>query len=477
VVTIAYSADTVDKRVQIDSDPAFTYEGPFIVTANGTVTAYATDAAGNESSAQLTIANIDQASPTGTLLINGGAGWTRLASVTLAVYDQGNGATQMSFSTDNTTWSAWEPYGAAKSYTLPAGDGMKTVYVRFKDAAGNESNAEISDTIILDTIAPTAPVPTAPNTPTKQVVVTIAYSADTVAREAQIDGNPRFTYTEPFTMNANGTVTAYATDAAGNESSAQLTIASIDTTPPTGTVLISNGDEMTNVTSVTLSLDDHSTVAVQMSFSDDNANWSAWEPYSTAKAYTLPTGDGTKTVYVRLMDAAGNVSATTISDTVTLDTAPPAAIISVVSNAEGNLLTILFDTAIQPNFATTGLSLKGTAAALTNQYELALEGRAITLHLTPAISETSEVTLQVADGTFQGSLGEKVEGNTFSIFTPHVIASLKAEASICDPAFTVDDVVNAMGKQWNVVGDEAFDKYDAQFWLNLIESRNPTSQN
>jgi hypothetical protein len=74
-------------------------------------------------------------------------------------------------------------------------------------------------------------------------------------------------------------------------------------------------------------------------------------------------------------------------------------------------------------------------------------------------------------------LGEEVEGNTFPIITPHAIATLKAEAAIGDSAFTVDDVVNAIGKHLNVVGDDTFDKYDAQFWLNLIESKIPASQN
>jgi hypothetical protein len=272
-------------------------------------------------------------------------------------------------------------------------------------------------------------------------------------------------------------VKAYATDEAGNTSSAQLTITNIDTSPPTGTVKINNGDEKTKVTTVTLTLDDQSTGAEQISFSDDNATWSDWEPFSTTKPYILPTGDGTKTVYARLMDAAGNISSVSISDSITLDTIPPATIVSVVSNSEGNLLTILFDTTIQSGFTATGLSLTGTAATLTDQSEITQYGQAITFHLSPAISESNEVTIQVADGTFQGVVGEEVEGGTFPVFTPHALASLKTEAAIGDSAFTVDDVVNAIGKRLNVVGDDTFDKYDAQFWLNLIESKLPTSQN
>jgi putative AlgH/UPF0301 family transcriptional regulator len=475
-VTIEYSSDTATKEAQIDGNPLFAYTEPFTVSANGTVTAYATDEAGNTSSARLTITNIDTTPPTGTIQINNGADWTKEVSVALTLDDQGSGATQMSFSTYNTNWSDWETFATSKSYTLPTGDGSITVYARLQDAAGNMSTMEISDSITLDTTAPAAPTLTTSDAPAQEVTVTIEYSSDTVIKEAHIDENATFTYTEPFTVSANGTITAYATDEAGNTSSAQLTITNIDTTPPTGSIQINNGDEKTKVTTVTLTLDDQSSGAVQIGFSNDNATWSDWEPFSTAKSYILPTGDGTKAVYARLMDAAGNISSVSISDSITLDTVPPATIVSVVSNAEGNLLTILFDTAIHSDFTATGLSLKGTAATITDHYEITHDGRAITFHLSPAISETNEVTLQVADGTFQGVVGEEVEGNTFPVFTPNALANLKTEAAIGDPAFTVDDVVNAIGKHLNVVGDDDFDRYDAQFWLNLIESRIPTSQ-
>jgi hypothetical protein len=47
---------------------------------------------------------------------------------------------------------------------------------------------------------------------------------------------------------------------------------------------------------------------VQMSFFNDNGLWSLWEPVGT-KAWTLSSGNGTKTVYMKLMDAAGNETA------------------------------------------------------------------------------------------------------------------------------------------------------------------------
>ena len=52
----------------------------------------------------------------------------------------------------NLAGAQWEPYQSSKSWSLEAGDGEKTVYVRFRDSADNESSI-VSDTIELDTRA------------------------------------------------------------------------------------------------------------------------------------------------------------------------------------------------------------------------------------------------------------------------------------------------------------------------------------
>ena len=42
-----------------------------------------------------------------------------------------------------------------------------------------------------------------------------------------------------------------------------------------------------------------------MRFSNDGVTYTADEPYATTKAWTLASGDGVKTVYVRFTDGAG----------------------------------------------------------------------------------------------------------------------------------------------------------------------------
>lgn len=99
-----------------------------------------------------------------------------------------------------------------------------------------------------------------------------------------------------------------------------------DTLGPIGTLSISAGMQATHLTDVTLILaasDDGSGVA-DMRFRNETAAWTAWEPYAVFRPWTLPTGDGLKTVSVEYRDALGNVSAVAISDTITLDTVEPA---------------------------------------------------------------------------------------------------------------------------------------------------------
>jgi len=79
-----------------------------------------------------------------------------------------------------------------------------------------------------------------------------------------------------------------------------------DTTPPTGSIIINGGAPATNTLTVTLTLsatDDSGTVA-QMQCSNDGVTFSAPEPYAMSKTWSLSAGDGTKTVLVRVADAA-----------------------------------------------------------------------------------------------------------------------------------------------------------------------------
>lgn len=117
------------------------------------------DAAGNLATsanfAFTTLAPPDITPPTGTISINNGALYTVSTSVTLTLScnDSGTGCNQMQFSNDGNTWSALEVYTTSKVWLLSDGEGNKTVYVQYRDNAGNTSSS-YADTVILDTIPP-----------------------------------------------------------------------------------------------------------------------------------------------------------------------------------------------------------------------------------------------------------------------------------------------------------------------------------
>ncbi len=96
---------------------------------------------------------VDTKPPRGSIKINNGAPSTRTPEVILnlsandSVSGMGNDA-QMQFSNDDVAWSIPESYGTTKSWTLSQGFGLKTVYVKFKDLAGNWSRS-YSDRINL----------------------------------------------------------------------------------------------------------------------------------------------------------------------------------------------------------------------------------------------------------------------------------------------------------------------------------------
>lgn len=129
-------------------------------------------------------------------------------------------------------------------------------------------------------------------------------------------------------------------DAAGNlATSADLTFttAAPDTTPPTGTITINSGKAATNnpTATLTLSATDNSGTVSQMQLSNDHVAYSLPEPYATTKGWTLTSGDGTKTVYVKFSDPSGNWSAP-VSDSITCDATPPS--VAITSPSDGTIV-------------------------------------------------------------------------------------------------------------------------------------------
>ncbi|MDQ4143996.1 MAG: hypothetical protein M3198_09685, partial [Actinomycetota bacterium] len=133
---------SLDGAAFIDCTSPKVYTG--LADGEHTFRVWAIDAAGNPTSAPASRTwRVDTVAPRGTVVINGGAETTgsRIVMLTLGASDPspGSGVSSMRFSNDRTLWSAWEPYAIGKSWTLSNGAGTKTVYVQYRDHAGNVS--------------------------------------------------------------------------------------------------------------------------------------------------------------------------------------------------------------------------------------------------------------------------------------------------------------------------------------------------
>jgi glucose/arabinose dehydrogenase len=141
------------------------------------------------------------------------------------------------------------------------------------------------------------------------------------------DRKSPFSVTWDTTSVSNGshTVSARARDAAGNTATASRQV-TVDNELPTGTIAINGNAAFTNSRSVTLTLAaaDAFSPVTQMRFSNTGSTFSSAVAYATTAAWTLSSGAGSKTVYARFQDAAGNWSTATIVDSIVLDTTAPA---------------------------------------------------------------------------------------------------------------------------------------------------------
>jgi len=181
-------ADQIDEssapRITISSDPAlvsnvlmtklgldnkvwiYSWVVPTGHDGTHTVSILAHDRAGNANEAvtaapgETTVYTIDNTAPTGTsVIIKGGDSYTTSADVTLTLAATDAWAPiKMKISNDGVFDSeVWEDFSSSKSWTLDGANGTKTVSVLFEDGGNNIISSAVTDTIILDTVAPSTP--------------------------------------------------------------------------------------------------------------------------------------------------------------------------------------------------------------------------------------------------------------------------------------------------------------------------------
>ncbi|MBI5193292.1 MAG: fibronectin type III domain-containing protein [Nitrospirae bacterium] len=115
------------------------------------------DNAGNISVSCTDSIIVDKTPPSGTSSINSGATYatTSWITITPSCSDNLSGCSLMRISNDNIawTWFTWKNVSNNKDWQVPNGDGVKVVYIQYRDKAGNYSIKHTA-AITLDTTSP-----------------------------------------------------------------------------------------------------------------------------------------------------------------------------------------------------------------------------------------------------------------------------------------------------------------------------------
>ncbi|WP_442777615.1 BapA/Bap/LapF family large adhesin [Acinetobacter baumannii] len=323
-VTVTYP-DGTTATVVAGTDGSWSVPNPGNLVDGDTVTATATDPAGNTSlpgtgtvSADITapvVALDDVLTNDSTPALTG-----TVNDPTATVVVNVDGVDYPAVNNGDGTWTLADN-------TLPTlADGPHTITVTATDAAGNVGND--TAVVTIDTVAPNAPVldpinATDPVSGTAEAgsTVTVSFPDGTTATVvAGTDGS--WSVPNPGNLVDGDTVTATATDPAGNTSLPGTGTVSADITPPV--VLLD--DVLTNDSTPALTgtvNDPTATVVVNVDGVDYpavNNGDGTW----TLADNTLPTlADGPHTITVTATDAAGNVGNDTA--VVTIDTVAPNA--------------------------------------------------------------------------------------------------------------------------------------------------------
>ncbi|MCK5561755.1 MAG: Ig-like domain repeat protein, partial [Thermoplasmata archaeon] len=271
----------------------------------------------------------DNKPPEQSFIINNNAKFTNSLDVnlTLESEDSGSGVALMTFSNDGQKWFTWEPIDDYKLFNVSIGDGVKELYFKVQDRAGNIAEP-VTNSIILDTKPPECSIIINEDALyTKSYGVSVDLNATDelsgVDMMAFSFDHEKWTIWRPFKPDekltlpsTDGKKTVYfrVRDKAGNIGEVNDTII-LDTIPPQSlSIEINNGASETGSKKVILNLHaiDKTSGLDQMSFSIKSTVWSDWEDYSNSTTFNLTAGSGEITIYFRVKDKAGNIANPTI---------------------------------------------------------------------------------------------------------------------------------------------------------------------
>ncbi len=129
----------------------------------------------------------------------------------------------------------------------------------------------------------------------------------------------------PWKTDKNYKLTTRAFDLAGNLGpTSEEIVFMYDDTPPQIDITINKGEIFTKKNSIVVNINsiDTGSGLSSLAWSNDSINWSDWMPITNELSLLVSSGDGEKSVYVKVCDLVGNI-ADAVSDSIILDTTPP----------------------------------------------------------------------------------------------------------------------------------------------------------
>jgi hypothetical protein len=343
-----------------------------------TVRACVRDAAGNVSAdpAVATI-TLDTVRPSTSVLVNGGAAFANSTAATVTLTSSADTvamaiANAASLDCATATYTTFQPTVA---HQLTSGDGSKVVSVCVRDAAGQVAAASASDTVVVDTTAPTGVLTVAGGAETTAIatvsavlsgqsadVAFIAVTASPIACDtalfAPLGGVTTFEVTLPL-PNTSNIVTACLRDGAGNIGAITDAIFFENAAGDALVVAINGGAATSRSRDVTVGLFRPSTEFDQMKVVEaptlDCADLSGYEAFNATKALTLSTGaapaEGQRTVSACVRSTTSGLTRAA-SDAIFLDTFAPDGSIVIDGGAVTSSATVT--TTLTNTFAGAG---------------------------------------------------------------------------------------------------------------------------
>lgn len=224
----------------------------------------------------------------------------------------------------------------------------------------------------------------------------------------------------------------------------------VDTTRPTGSIIINNDDPQSSSSAVTLSLtfSDALSGVSMVRFSNDGVwDTESWESPSTTRAWTTTSGDGMKTVYYQVVDRAGLESAT-YSDDIELDTDGPRGVThpTVISvNPQDNEpevdvttnIVVEFDESMNEQETGNAFSLMKEATEVQGTTSWSDDGETLTFIPNNPLEDGTTYRIRVSTDA------EDVDGNRMESVIESVFTTMEEESQSVDYLWAIVIIIIA----------------------------------